>query len=43
VSFLSAIDELAGVHALGGDEQFLPDLVTVRITEVNNGKRSSTT
>jgi hypothetical protein len=43
VSLLSAVDELAGVHALGGHEQLLPDLVTVRIAEMDDGERGTTT
>jgi len=42
VSLLSAVDELAGVHALGGNEQLLPDLVTIRIAEVDDGEGSTT-
>lgn len=42
VSLLSAVDELAGVHALGSDEQLLADLVAVGIAEVDDGERSAT-
>ena len=43
LGLLSAVDELAGVHALGGHEQLLPDLVTIRITEMDNSQRGTTT
>lgn len=39
---LSAVHELAGVHALDGDEQLLADLVAVRVAEVHDGERSAT-
>lgn len=38
----TAVDELSGVHALGGDEQLLADLVAVGIAEVDDGQRSAT-
>ncbi len=43
LSLLAAVDELTGVHALGGDEQLLARLVPVGITEVDDGERSTTT
>ena len=33
LTFLSAVEELSSVHALSGDEQFIPLLVLVWITE----------
>merc|ERR1712079_676139 len=39
----ASINKLATVHAFGGDEKFLFDLVTIGIPEVNNGERSTTT
>lgn len=42
-SLATAVHELAGVHALGGNEQFLADLVTVGVTEVNDGQGCATT
>lgn len=42
-SLAAAVDKLAGVHALGGDEQFLAKLVAVGITEVNDGQGCATT
>jgi len=41
-SFLAAVDEGTGVKTLGGNEGFLPELVTIRITEHDPGKRSPT-
>jgi len=41
VRLLSAIDELAGVHALCGNEQLLADLVPVGIAEMDNSKGST--
>ena len=43
LSFLAAVDELAGVDTLGSDEELLPGLVPVWVTEVHNGKRGATT
>ena len=43
LTLLADVDELAGVHALGGHEQLLPDLVTIRITEMDDGQRGTTT
>merc|ERR1719461_2790016 len=42
LGLLSAVDELSGVDALGGDEELLPGLVPVRVTEVDDGKGSAT-
>ena len=42
LTFLSAVDELPGVHAFGGDEQFLALLVAVGVAEVHDGERSTT-
>ena len=42
MGLLSAVDELAGVHALSGDEQLLADLVAVGIAEVDDGEGSAT-
>lgn len=39
---LSAVHELAGVHALGGDKQLLAELEFVRVTEVHDRQRSTT-
>jgi len=39
---LAAIDELTGIHAFSGNKQFFAFLVSVRITEVNNCKWSTT-
>jgi hypothetical protein len=41
-TFLSAVDELTGVHAFGGDEQFFALLVAVGVAEVHDGERSTT-
>jgi len=38
----STVDELAGVHTLGGDEELLLDLVSVGIPEVGYSQGSST-
>ena len=35
LTFLSAVEELSSIHALGGDEEFIPLLVLVWITEHN--------
>jgi hypothetical protein len=43
LSLLSAVQELSSEHTLGGNEQLLAQLEAVRITELNNGERSSTT
>jgi hypothetical protein len=43
LGLLSTVDELTGVHALGGNEQLLPDLVSVRVTKVDDSKGSTTT
>lgn len=40
---LAAVDELAGVHALGGDEELGVALVTVGVQELNLGDGSTTT
>merc|ERR1719186_670904 len=42
LSLPSAVDELAGVHALGRDEQLLLDLVPVGVPEVDDGQGGST-
>ena len=42
VSLLSAVHELSGVHTLSGDEELLLCLVAVWVTEVSDGKRSTT-
>lgn len=42
VSLAAAVQELAGVHALGGDEQLLADLVAVGVAEVHKGERRTT-
>lgn len=39
---LAGVDELAGVHALVGDERLLHQLVTVRVAEDDLGKRRAT-
>ena len=39
--FLTAVQELSGVHALGGDEELLLLLVTERMTERDASQRSS--
>lgn len=39
---LATVDELAGVHALGGDEELFLFLVPKRVTEGDLGKWSST-
>ena len=39
---LAAVDEGTGVHALGGDECLLAELVAVGVTENDAGKRSTT-
>ena len=33
LGLLTAVDELAGVHAFGGDEKLLADLITIRVPE----------
>ena len=43
LSLLAAVDELTGVHSLAGDHQFLPDLVPVGVSEVDDGQRSTAT
>ena len=40
--FLSAVDELSGVHSLDRDHQLLPDLVLVGVSEVDPGERGTT-
>ena len=42
LTFLSAVDELTGVHAFGCDEQFFAFLVPVGVAEVHDGERSTT-
>ena len=42
LGLLAAVDRLAGVHALASNEQLLLDLVSVGITEVDDGKGSAT-
>lgn len=42
-SFLAAVDELASVQTLGGDEQLLTCLELVRVTEVDHRERCTTT
>lgn len=42
-SLTAAVDELASVHAFGGDEHLLADLVAIGITEVNDSQRCATT
>lgn len=42
LSLLAAVDELAGVHALDGDEEFLAELVAVWIAEMDDGEWSAT-
>lgn len=42
LSLLAAVHELAGVHAFDGDEEFLADLVAVRVAEVHDGEWSAT-
>merc|ERR1712244_176322 len=42
LGLLAAVDELAGVHALGGDEQLLPGLVPVGVAEVDDGQGGAT-
>ena len=41
ISFGSSIDELAGVHALNGDEVLSSSLVSERVSEADDGKRSA--
>jgi hypothetical protein len=42
-SFLTAVQELTGVHTFGGDEELLLFLETERMTESDTSKRSTTT
>lgn len=42
-SLAAAVDELASVHALRGDEHLLTNLVAVGIAEVNDSQGSTTT
>ena len=42
LGLLAAVDRLAGVHALASNEQLLLDLVSVGVTEVDDGKGSAT-
>ena len=42
LGFLAAVHELAGVHTLNSDEEFLADLVSVWIAEVDDSQRSAT-
>lgn len=37
IGLLSAVEELAGVHAFRGDEEFFSRLEFVGISEVNHG------
>ena len=39
LTFLSAVDILAGVEALGGDHQLLLDAIFVAVAEGDNGER----
>merc|ERR1712121_105822 len=43
LGLLSAVDELSSVHTFGGNEQFLPGLVPVWVTEVDDGQGCATT
>ena len=42
-TFLAAVDELSGVHSLGGDESLLSHLVPVRVSEDNPSERGAAT
>ena len=42
ITFLSTVDELAGVHALSGDKDLFLQSVSVWVTEDHSGKWSST-
>merc|ERR1712110_966836 len=41
LSLFAAVNKLSRVHAFGSHEQLLPDLVPVRVTEVNDSQRSA--
>jgi len=41
LGFVSAVDELSGVHALSSNEEFLLELVLVGMTERNTSQRST--
>jgi len=43
LGFLATVDELAGVHALGSHQQFLPDLISVGVPEVGDSQGCTTT
>jgi len=43
LGLLSAVDELSSVHTFGGNEQLLPGLVAVGVTEVDDGQGGATT
>merc|ERR1719166_799083 len=43
LGLLSAVDELSGVDALGGDEQLLPGLIPVGVPEVDDGQGGAPT
>lgn len=43
ITFLSTVQELASVHALGGDKEFLSGFEFVRISEVYDGQGCATT
>ena len=40
-TFVSAVNELTGVHALSGNEEFLLELVLVGVSERHTGERST--
>ena len=42
LGFFAAVDESAGVEALGGDEGLLAELVAVGVTEDDTGEGSTT-
>lgn len=41
--FLSAVEELSGVHALGGDEELLAHLELVGVSKVDHGQGGTPT
>ena len=43
ICLLATVDKLAGVHALGGDEQLLLMLVPERVAEGDSGERGAAT
>ncbi len=43
LTLLATVNELSGVHPLGGDESLLAQLVSVRVSKYHPGQRGSAT